>query len=505
MVVKMRPVRSLFLSSLLVLTVVLSVPLLHGQPPSRADGNDTFETADEIIVSVDPWGGTLDPVDNVDYMLINGLEGDNENDQLHAQRLTIGLLRTSGANIKAVIYEPNRLELATLVSAGTMEELEFIVPRDGGFYIKITTDPQGQSGAYEIYLGGETGVDNREKHDLNNVPPGSGITYSVNIANSLDPYGDLVDYWELSIPGYRALELTLLFLGDLPFVLQVLDPQYNITNVLGKEDQVRIYNNGSDIQKVIARVFIPLSNSATMPVTTKPYNMDVVIWSHLTKPQINPSDPWTVRMTNEDRPMYPNINLTSHFSEPNGDPIEFEMISEPENLDVELHYSDSDPGDPVYVEVSVVPHPNWFGTEELTFSCSDRDGSVTDSVEIIVNSVNDLPYITRIGNADYEGGTFYMYAEEDIPKAYTITYGDDDDPIESIHFTTNETLEFLEVNPDNGTVTIEADQEQVGLDPLAGGQQGGDAALHLRGLTARREPQALAHPPHVGVHREGGN
>jgi hypothetical protein len=255
----------------------------------------------------------------------------------------------------------------------------------------------------------------------------------------------------------------LTFLGDLTFKLQVLNETFYQFAEVGTDTPYVVTNDGVDPLKIILRVYVHLSTEGGYPSSSKSYNLALVLWSHLTLPKLNPADPWTMVRTPEDNDLFPNLNLTKHFQEENGDVLEFEMISEPTNLDVTILYIENEKTDRVeFVEVHVRPHPNWHGDEVLTFRASDRDGNITDSVIVNVSSVNDLPYVTHIGAAEYEGGVFNMFAYEDELKTYEIIYGDDDDPIDRIFFTSNETLPFLEINPDNGTITIDAVQEEVG-------------------------------------------
>jgi len=421
-----------------------------------------MEEATDLYFDTNPHPDSLDATDTDDWYRILDLVGDTADNQLDAQEYSIGLKRTSGANVKAILLEPNGLEMGEIYSDGSLEELAFIVPRDGDYFLWITSDPKGSSTSYEIYQGGAKDVDNREFHDKNNVPPGVGFSESVNVANSLNPSKDLVDYFHITIPTFRSLEATMTFQGDLTFRLQVLNETFAVLADLGSGESFTIPNNYDTPVDAIFRVFVYLSTRGTYPSSSKSYNLELVLWSHLTKPKINPSDPWTMARTSEDTPLYPNINLTRHFTEPNGDPLEFELISVPEHLQVNFINTTNIAKVVTSVEVSVVPEPDWFGDEVLTFQASDRDASISDNITINVTSVNDLPYILKIGAANYGGGTFNMFAYEDEPKSYTLTYMDDDDPLSIIFFTSNETFDFVEVNPANGTITIDASQSDVG-------------------------------------------
>jgi len=430
--------------------------------PTRTEPNDTVEEATDLYFDTNPLPDSLDATDTDDWYRILDLVGDTADNQLDAQEYSIGLKRTSGANVKGILMEPNGLELGEIYSDGGLEELLFIVPRDGDYFLWITSDPKGSSASYEIYQGGAKDVDNRQYHDKNNVPPGVGFSESVNVANSLNPSKDLVDYFHMTIPPFRSLEATMTFQGDLTFHLQVLNDTYGVLADLGSGESYTISNNNDVSTDAIFRVFIYLSTRGTYPSSSKSYNLELFLWSHLTKPEVNPSDPWTMARTSEDTPLFPNINLTKHFMESNGDPLEFALVSVPEHLDVTFINTTNIAKVVISVEVRVVPEPNWYGDEVLTFQASDRDASIADNITINVTSVNDLPYILKIGAADYGGGTFNMFAYEDEPRSYTVTYMDDDDPLSLIFFTSNETLDFVEVNPDNGTITIDASQSDVG-------------------------------------------
>ncbi len=460
-------VRSLTLLIVAILFAVSfsAISLNSGEgAPVRSDSvaNDSFETATEIQVRVTPYVHDLDPLDVDDHFKIMDLVGDTYNDQLDCQNLIVGLKKTSGAGVKGIIYEPNGLKIGEIYSDGEREELEFIVPYDGDYFLWVETSPRGSTSGYEIHLGGESGVDNRP-YDKNNKPPGVGITGSVNITNGLNPGKDVVDYAHLSILPSRAMEATLLFQGDLPFKLQVLNSTQHLITEVRPNDPYRIENNGDTPVDIIFRVYLPLSTEGAYSSTTKTYNLGIDVWSHLTQPRITPGNNWSIAHTNEDTKLAPNINLTQHFNEPNGDPIWFGMVGESQNLEIRIIEFVNDKKESIGTEVEVTPLSNWYGTEILTFKCSDRDGFITDHITIEVSSVNDLSYITRIGGADYEGGEFNMFALEDETKVYEVVYHDDDHNLSQLHFSTSGSPDFLSLEPSNGTMTITPSQEDVGM------------------------------------------
>jgi hypothetical protein len=100
--------------------------------------------------------------------------------------------------------------------------------------------------------------------------------------------------------------------------------------------------------------------------------------------------------------------------------------------------------------------------ETLQFRCSDRDGSITDDLQITVLSINDLPYISKIGIAILESDEFSIGVYEDEVSVFEMEYGDDDDPVESLSFTSSGVPSFVDINPANGTITIAAEQQHFG-------------------------------------------
>ena len=128
---------------MLVLVIAGSGNIHLDGAPTRAEPNDTLEEATDLYFDTNPVPDSLDAVDTDDWYRILDLVGDNENDQLDAQRYIIGLKRTSGSNVKGILMEPNGLKMGEIYSDGQIEELEFIVPRDGDYYLWITSDPRG--------------------------------------------------------------------------------------------------------------------------------------------------------------------------------------------------------------------------------------------------------------------------------------------------------------------------------------------------------------------------
>jgi hypothetical protein len=63
--------------------------------------------------------------------------------------------------------------------------------------------------------------------------------------------------------------------------------------------------------------------------------------------------------------------------------------------------------------VEFIPLPNWFGTENITFTVSDQEFQVSDNVDIIITPVNDPPVI------DLED-SFTFYQEETLEVDFSL-------------------------------------------------------------------------------------
>ena len=69
-----------------------------------------------------------------------------------------------------------------------------------------------------------------------------------------------------------------------------------------------------------------------------------------------------------------------------------------ENIDVAVLFND----------VNFEPTADWFGTEEITFSLSDGEFTVNQTITIAVNSVNDAPIINLPDNLTFDEDSWYV-------------------------------------------------------------------------------------------------
>ncbi len=437
-----------------------SYHVVGSDPPSRdSDGNDSFESADVVYFSEYKLG-TLSGTDQLDIYKVVELLGD---DEYHVQKVLISVTKLSGADVKGIIYEETGARIAELHSSGERSEVGFIVPYDGSLFLSVTTDPIAQDSSYRVETGGETNINNFEYHDGNNRPMVVGFSESADVTDTLNPVRDIVDHRHIDIPPGKSLEVS--FSSEAQLRMEVYNETYVRFTEKGPNSNFSVMNDGGSPLRVLIRMHYPLVGEVLYPDLNAAYVLRMVLWSHSTVPSIVATDPWTAGiMLHEDQTVIEPLNLTRHFTEPQSDPLSFEIMSAPAEIGAHLvRVRDSyNPNIILYQEVRFSLQRNWYGDGTLTVRAFDRDGEVTDTISVTVQSVNDLPYVIRIGAADHKGGLFNLFAEEDVPKTYEVVYSDDDGPHESLYFTTNESLSFVSINTKNGTISIDAGQEEVG-------------------------------------------
>ncbi|MGA1822609.1 MAG: PKD domain-containing protein, partial [Thermoplasmatota archaeon] len=293
------------------------------------------------------------------------------------------------------------------------------------------------------------------------IPGQGGIhTGTKDFSDTLNPIDDPVDYYKIGIDPEWALSIWMD--SSYPMVLEILDMNNISIDSIDPRESSELYNDESVMVFYYLRMSYPLFSDQNYQSKDRNYYIDMDIWSFKTIPETDPMDPWDTGIEIPEDSDTIMINLSEHFVEPNGDPIYFELLSDPQNLDVTMVNFSILGGTIQWVEAYITPYPNYHGVETLRFRCSDRDGSITDDLQITVISVNDLPYIRKIGIAVLEDNEFSIGVYEDEITVFRIEYGDDDDPSESLSFTTSGLPSFVDVNPANGTITIAAEQQHFG-------------------------------------------
>lgn len=452
-----------FLASIMVLS--LFTPFMIQAPDVNGYSNKyLFDEAVDIFFDTDARAGDLDPVNTRDVFRIRDLQGDDIKYE-KSQRLALSLKRDSGANVKGVFYEPNGRPIATLYSDGGWSDVEFFVPYDGDYFMEISTDPVGSSSGYTFQMGGEKDIVN-SKNDGINWPGSAGISGSLALGTNLNPIHDPVDYYQFDVQPFRAVRAYLITSN--PSTFEVLNTTQDLIGIYGEGDVFELRNDGGQEIRIFFRIYFPLQGGAQYLSSNSPsYTLNVTEWSQTTIPIENISAPWAETIIiNEDEELQPPLNLSSHFIEEGGDRVEFQITSKNVNIDVKfVNFSIGKGTKKVqFTHARIIPSENWYGEEIVSFKASDLDGSVSDSIRISVKEVDDLPFISKIGNSEYNGEIFNMYADEDTVKVYKMIYGDDDDPYESLSFATNASqalMPFFELFQ-NGTMVLSPVQDDVG-------------------------------------------
>lgn len=416
-----------FLASIMVFS--LFTPFIIQAPEVNGYSNQyLFDEAVDIFFDTDARTGDLDPVFTRDVFRILDLQGDDIKYE-KSQRLALSLKRDSGANVKGVFYEPNGRPIATLYSDGGWSDVEFFVPYDGDYFMEISTDPIGSSSSYTFQMGGEKDIVN-SKNDGINWPGSAGISGSLALGTNLNPIHDPVDYYQFDVQPFRAVRAYLITTN--PSTFEVLNATQDLIGTYGEGDLFELRNDGGQEIRIFFRIYFPLQGGAEYLSSNSPsYTLNVTEWSHTTIPIENISAPWAETIViNEDEELQPPLNLSSHFIEEGRDRMEFQITSKNVNIDVKfVNFSIGKGTKKIqFSHIRIIPSENWYGEEIVSFKASDLDGSVSDSIRISVKEVNDLPFISKIGNSDYNGEIFNMYADEDTIKVYKMVYGDDDDP-----------------------------------------------------------------------------
>lgn len=480
-------IKRILVPLLLLMSAIFPAVLIS--PDSGAYSNQyLFDEAVEIFFDTDAREENLDPENTRDIFKIMELQGDdNQGDR--SQKLTVSLKKDSGANVKGTFYEPNGRPFSFLYSDGQWSDVEFFIPYDGDYFFEITTDPEGSSASYTFQFGGVQDIINSGNDGINK-PGSTGLDGSLILGANLNPLSDPVDYYKFSIQPNRAVRAYLF--AENPSNFEVLNETQDLLGTFEHNEVFEKRNDGGEEIVIHFRIYFPVEGGLQYsPVNNPSYTLNVTEWSHTTLPTVNTNDPWPGTLViNEDEEVDPPLNLSSHFIETGGDRVEFNVTSSNQYLKVKLVNITEGTGSKKkqYTHAHIIPDPNWHGEEVVSFKASDFDGSVSDSLTISVREVNDLPYVTRIGGADYTGGVFNMYAEEDSVKVYKMNYSDDDDPLNSLSFTTNasaEISEFFEINQ-NGTMVLNPIQDHVGnyffnvtLNDGRGGSQIIDIALSI--------------------------
>jgi hypothetical protein len=182
---------------------------------------------------------------------------------------------------------------------------------------------------------------------------------------------------------------------------------------------------------------------------------DVRIWvrSGNDKPVL--LKPLPVITIDEDETKNDFIDLNDYFSDTDGDSLTFDV----------------EPVDKIKIKlknnlVSFIPDPDYWGSEELSFSATDIPGSepVWGNTTIIVNSVNDAPILNDTGNWLIKSGrvaitdTEISFKQNEEVKIIVTAY----DPADKDKLLFSEDTTLFEINPDTGEISLTPTNDQVG-------------------------------------------
>jgi len=142
------------------------------------------------------------------------------------------------------------------------------------------------------------------------------------------------------------------------------------------------------------------------------------------------------------------INLANAFQDNDGDPLTWSLGNTPVNITIDI---DHDTG-----TVTITPKEHWFGEEDVTFVASDGELQTSQTVTVLVHSVNDIPWIATVDGS----------APSTDPMEYTvkqggklvITYTTDD--IEGDEVQADVSIPGVTLDEAAGTITFEPARHQ---------------------------------------------
>jgi hypothetical protein len=144
------------------------------------------------------------------------------------------------------------------------------------------------------------------------------------------------------------------------------------------------------------------------------------------------------------------IDLSTAFSDPDGDALAWALAVAPEHLTVAI--------DPATGKVTLTPQANWFGQEDVTFVASDGELQASRTVTVTVDAVNDAPYFVAVDGKPVPAGpiTYKVRQGQLLVIAFQVLDVEGDDLVIS----TNSTL--VQVDEDAMELRFQPGNEAVG-------------------------------------------
>jgi uncharacterized membrane protein len=144
------------------------------------------------------------------------------------------------------------------------------------------------------------------------------------------------------------------------------------------------------------------------------------------------------------------INLMNAFQDNDGDPLVWSLGNTPENFTVDIDHETG--------TVTITPEDDWFGEEDVTFVASDGEFSATQTVTVMVLSVNDIPWIATVDGEPLTTGSLEYTVSQGGTLVITFTTAD----IEGDEVQADVSVTTVDLDEEAGTITFEPGLDAVG-------------------------------------------
>jgi uncharacterized membrane protein len=172
-------------------------------------------------------------------------------------------------------------------------------------------------------------------------------------------------------------------------------------------------------------------------------SLPATAWIFINNTPPQPKDAIPDPELNEDTADADWINLSNAFQDNDGDPLVWSIRSAPENFTVDI---DHDTG-----TVTITPNEHWFGEEDVTFQATDGEFTTSQTVTVIVLSVNDIPWIATVDGVAVTGGDLSYTVSQG--GTLVIEYTTDD--IEGDEIQADVSVQTVVLDEAAGTITFE--------------------------------------------------
>jgi hypothetical protein len=156
-------------------------------------------------------------------------------------------------------------------------------------------------------------------------------------------------------------------------------------------------------------------------------------------------------LINEDSTDSDWLDLSTAFEDPDGDAITWSLSNAPDHISVEI--------DHVSGRVTLTPEADWFGEEVLTFTASDGEEEVSQTVTVTVQAINDIPRFDSINGEPIETDpiVFNIMQGETLEISFSVFDVEGDGTLLSVN--TSKVVLDLE----NNKIVFAPDNEAIGM------------------------------------------